>query len=445
MAPEKTNKKRKSGASIPSPSTKKIQKTEAPIAEETAAAKPQNTKAAAPKAKAETTASTKATRKRASDFFEAEEPAAEKAKAKSEKASKKSSKKRKSEPEPEPEPEAEDSAAAEEQEQESAQESENEKEDDQTAALLKGFESSDDEEDGEDEGFDADKVPTIPNEKKLRKKLSKAKGEEGKEGPGVVYVGRIPHGFYEHQMRAYFSQFGDITRLRLSRNKKTGRSKHYAFIEFAHASVARITAETMDKYLMFGHILQVRYIPADQVHPDLFKGANRRFKPAPRNKMEGRHLRLGMEREGWENRIKKEEQRRKEKEEKLKAMGYDFEAPAVKGVEAVEKKGALPAAEEAPKAITEKPHQETEVVKKVKPEHSKGVVTEKTTRRSKRISGGAVEEKVEEVKETKPAEKKSKAKSKPVEEAKASKGKTEKETKAAKTKDTKAKKAKASK
>jgi nucleolar protein 15 len=36
----------------------------------------------------------------------------------------------------------------------------------------------------------------------------------------VLFVGRVPHGFYEDQMRAYFSQFGDVTRLRLSRNKR---------------------------------------------------------------------------------------------------------------------------------------------------------------------------------------------------------------------------------
>jgi RNA recognition motif-containing protein len=39
---------------------------------------------------------------------------------------------------------------------------------------------------------------------------------------GVIYLGRVPHGFYEAQMKAYFSQFGDVTRLRLSRNKKVG-------------------------------------------------------------------------------------------------------------------------------------------------------------------------------------------------------------------------------
>ena len=37
---------------------------------------------------------------------------------------------------------------------------------------------------------------------------------------GVLYIGRIPHGFYEDQMKEYFSQFGNVTRLRIARNKK---------------------------------------------------------------------------------------------------------------------------------------------------------------------------------------------------------------------------------
>lgn len=38
--------------------------------------------------------------------------------------------------------------------------------------------------------------------------------------PGVVYVGHIPHGFYEDEMKRYFSQFGHVKRVKLSRNKK---------------------------------------------------------------------------------------------------------------------------------------------------------------------------------------------------------------------------------
>jgi hypothetical protein len=40
----------------------------------------------------------------------------------------------------------------------------------------------------------------------------------------------------------YFSQFGKLTKVRLSRNKKTGKSKHYAFMEFQHPEVATIAA-----------------------------------------------------------------------------------------------------------------------------------------------------------------------------------------------------------
>ena len=47
----------------------------------------------------------------------------------------------------------------------------------------------------------------------------------GSNIPGVVYLGHVPHGFYEKEMRAFFSQFGAVTRLRLSRSKRTGRSK----------------------------------------------------------------------------------------------------------------------------------------------------------------------------------------------------------------------------
>jgi len=36
----------------------------------------------------------------------------------------------------------------------------------------------------------------------------------------VLYLRRLPHGFYEDQLKVYLSQFGTVTRLRLSRNQK---------------------------------------------------------------------------------------------------------------------------------------------------------------------------------------------------------------------------------
>ncbi|KAJ9661861.1 nucleolar protein [Coniosporium apollinis] len=292
--------------------------------------------------------------------------------------------------------------------------------DDQTAALLKGFESSDEEGAPDGEAVAVDEVPAIPTDKKLRKKLDKAAAEDG-DGPGVIYVGRIPHGFYEHQMRSYFSQFGEVTKLRLSRNKKTGRSRHFAFIEFAHSSVAKIVADTMDKYLLFGHILQVRTIPKEQVHEALFKGAGRRFKKVPANKIEGRSLRLGTDREGWEKRNKKEEARRKDKAEKLKGLGYEFEAPALRSAGDMPMKDADEAGAEkiegatnglAQKALTEKPHEEdeeiTEVLRIAQTKPGKTVSTGKVKVKVKKAEKDAAAPAVEEAKVKKPSKDSSK-------------------------------------
>lgn len=53
----------------------------------------------------------------------------------------------------------------------------------------------------------------------VEKKLTKV--EKRKKAPrGLVYVGHIPHGFYEDQMKGYFTQFGTVTRVRLKRSTK---------------------------------------------------------------------------------------------------------------------------------------------------------------------------------------------------------------------------------
>ena len=131
-----------------------------------------------------------------------------------------------------------------------------------------------------------DAVPVETARKAAKKQAAKmnvhgAFGREKDDRPRVLYIGHVPHGFYEDQMRAYFGQFGDVTRLRLSRNKKTGRSKHYAYVEFKHPEVAAIVAESMDNYLLFESVLKVRLLSPEECHPELWKGANRKFKTVP--------------------------------------------------------------------------------------------------------------------------------------------------------------------
>lgn len=191
----------------------------------------------------------------------------------------------------------------------------------------------------------------------------------------LQFLRRIPHGFYEHQMRAYFSQFGEITRLRLSRNRLTGRSKHYAFVEFSTVTVAKIVAETMDNYLMYGHILKCKYVPKEQLHPEVWKGANRRFKRTPWNRIEKKRLEKGKTRDQWSKRIEQEQQKRQAKADKLKAIGYKYDMPKLKSVDDVpvqEAPEAIEAAEptetsaEEPAKAVEAPATTEDTPKKVK-------------------------------------------------------------------------------
>lgn len=128
------------------------------------------------------------------------------------------------------------------------------------------------------------------SERKHRKKVvpdtSYERAPKVIPGGAVVCISRLPHGFFENELRAYLSQFGDISRLRLSRSPRTGTSRHYAFVEFRHAEVARIVAETMHNYLLAGHLLQCSLMPEEGVHPAIWKGANRKFVHIPWRRME---------------------------------------------------------------------------------------------------------------------------------------------------------------
>ena len=273
--------------------------------------------------------------------------------------------------EPVPEPEEDDEAET--SPPENNEDGEEEEEVDVTTqALVETLDDGEaDEEPGKQvgtfkKGQDVGKVP------KLKKAVNSANGATASGNRGVLYLGSVPHGFYEHEIRQYFSQFGEITRLRVVRNKKTGASRHRAFIEFADAEVADIAARTMDSYLLFGHILRAKLVDPSQVHPELFKGSNRRFKVVPWNQMVGRHLEKPLGESKWQGKITKEEQRRAARAEKLKALGYEFDAPALKEAKAKEVAEIEGATDEGVKALDASPvaeaveEKQEEVVERVK-------------------------------------------------------------------------------
>lgn len=88
------------------------------------------------------------------------------------------------------------------------------------------------------------------------KKNIKKKEKHYDNNRKVIYIGRLPHGFYEQELKGFFSQFGIVTRVRVVRSRKTGNSRCFAFVEFKYEEVAKIAAETMNNYLLYDKILK---------------------------------------------------------------------------------------------------------------------------------------------------------------------------------------------
>lgn len=170
---------------------------------------------------------------------------------------------------------------------------------------------------------------------KLRLKKSDLDGSKG-----IVYIGHLPRGFEEEELRKFFEQFGKISKIRLSRSKKTARSRGYAFLEFKDKEVAAIAVNTMDKYIIFGKQIQCHLIEPELAHKDMFNHGNREWVFIPtalkfRNKKNAEQL---AETEGGktqEQKIARVEgllQKEKEKRVRLKELGIEYEFPGYQGL-----------------------------------------------------------------------------------------------------------------
>ncbi|XP_036905732.1 MKI67 FHA domain-interacting nucleolar phosphoprotein isoform X2 [Sturnira hondurensis] len=180
-----------------------------------------------------------------------------------------------------------------------------------------------------------------------RRATKQQKQEKEKLNPGVIYVGHLPPALYETQIRAYFSQFGTVTRFRLSRSKKTGNSKGYAFVEFESEDVAKIVAETMNNYLFGERLLKCHFMPPEKVHEELFREWHIPFKkpsyPAVKRYNQNRTL---LQKLRMEERFKKKE---KLLRKKLAKKGIDYNFPSL----------VLPRKKEKKVSVTPNTHKKT--------------------------------------------------------------------------------------
>lgn len=112
--------------------------------------------------------------------------------------------------------------------------------------------------------------------------MTKKSSKKGKKKSGdscVVYLGHVPHGFYEKEMRNFFQQFGTVVKLKHFRNPKTKRSRGYAFIKFDSPSVAEEVAESMNGYFLHDRKLVCEIVPIDRQHEGMFLPPKRAIVP----------------------------------------------------------------------------------------------------------------------------------------------------------------------
>ena len=145
----------------------------------------------------------------------------------------------------------------------------------------------------------------------------------------VIYVGRIPHGFFEQQMRSFFGQFGPVSRVKVARAPKSSRSRGYGWVQFKDPNVAGIACKAMDGYMMHRKKLVVRVLSPEQVGPRLFRNSKRKLLPSRRPQIHKAQVNAEMTEERREKLIKANERKEKKRNAKFAELGIDYQFGAV--------------------------------------------------------------------------------------------------------------------
>ncbi|CAK5060976.1 unnamed protein product [Meloidogyne enterolobii] len=132
----------------------------------------------------------------------------------------------------------------------------------------------------ENEKIDNKKLK-IENEETKQKVKKQLKNKEEKQHQfneeskiqHVIRLSNVPYGFFEKEMNGYFSQFGDVKRVRVIRSKK-GHHTGFAYVEFKNEKVAEIAAKSMNNYLLAEKKLRCSVVDQDKI-PKCIRGGKR--------------------------------------------------------------------------------------------------------------------------------------------------------------------------
>lgn len=145
--------------------------------------------------------------------------------------------------------------------------------------------------------------------------------------PGVIFIGHLPIHFTERPIRQFFSQFGKVLKVRVSRNKRQN-SRCFGYVMFAEEEVAKIAAKTMNNYLIHGKILKTEYL-VDPPANLFWENCEKVRRPVPYEAIAREKKNMPLDEEQTNKlieQIKAEDELRKER---LAALNYEYDLPPI--------------------------------------------------------------------------------------------------------------------
>mmetsp|Transcript_37960 Transcript_37960/g.57786 ORF Transcript_37960/g.57786 Transcript_37960/m.57786 type:complete len:315 (+) Transcript_37960:140-1084(+) len=189
--------------------------------------------------------------------------------------------------------------------------------------------SSDDEDELEEIKATTKKTKSKKSAKQPRKSSKKQEEKEVDQNTpsSVIYLGHLPPTFTEYELRSFLTQFGEVSKLRLSRSIKTLRPRGYAFVQFVDIEVAAIVAETMSGYFLGKKRLVCHLVPQEKVHEKMFQQKNLQFAKTTTEKNKRNVNANNKTKEHMEKITKKLIDRETKKRDRLKKLGIDYDFP----------------------------------------------------------------------------------------------------------------------
>ena len=87
-----------------------------------------------------------------------------------------------------------------------------------------------------------------------------------------IYVGNLPYSMDDNELRSSFSEFGAVTSASVVKDKFTGRSRGFGFVEMADAASGNLAIEAMNGRNMGGRPLVVNEARPREERPRFERG-----------------------------------------------------------------------------------------------------------------------------------------------------------------------------